>query len=313
MLPAVPAPAAALVTGARGFVGSAVVQRLRRDGCRVTGVDLPPFTRASSGVGWFMHDLVRPLPTELLADVELVIHAAALAGVHASWARPLDYWRANVIATELLREACERAGSPRVIHLSSISVYGEGRELEETAPARPLSPYGVSKLAGERAWPGYGGAATVVRLSNVYGPGQRPDMAYATFLRAAQAGEPVMLRDAGRQLRTPTYIDDCVNGILAAASVAGGGGSVYNIAGPEDVRLHEAVRLIERLLGRPLPAVAAPRAPGDPRCATVSSARAAHELGYRPRVSLSEGLERQLQAAHSELDPAALTSRVATA
>jgi nucleoside-diphosphate-sugar epimerase len=259
-----------------------------------------------------MHDLLRPLPTELVAGVELVIHAAALAGVQASWARPIEYWRANVIATELLREACERAGSPRVIHLSSISVYGEGRQLEETAAPRPLSPYGVSKLAGEGAWRGYRGAAIVVRLSNVYGPGQRPDMAYATFLRAAQAGERVMLRDAGRQLRTPTYIDDCVDGILAAASVRGGGGPVYNIAGLEDVRLHEAVRLLERLLGHPLPTVTAPRAPGDPRCATVSSARAADELDYRPRVSLSEGLARQLEAATGR-EPTTVAPRVATA
>src|SRR5437763_16567946 len=101
MLPRVPASAAALVTGARGFVGSAIVQRLRRDGCRVTGIDLPALTRRSDGIGCHGHDLARPLPPELLADVELVVHAAALAGVQPSWTRPREYWRPNVTATEL--------------------------------------------------------------------------------------------------------------------------------------------------------------------------------------------------------------------
>src|SRR5205085_8381349 len=133
---------------------------------RVTGIDLPALTRRSGGIGCHGHDLAQPLPPELLADVELVIHAAALAGVQPSWTRPREYWRANVTATELLRKACERAGRPRIIHLSSISVYSEGRQLAETAPLRPLSPYRESKLAGEGVWRGYRGGATVVRLSN---------------------------------------------------------------------------------------------------------------------------------------------------
>jgi UDP-glucuronate 4-epimerase len=301
MLPAVSGSAAprAVVTGAHGFVGAAVARRLRAGGWRVIGIDLPAAIGKPRGAGCRAHDLTEPLPTEALAGVALIIHAAALAGVQASWTRPADYWRTNVLATQLLREACERSGDVRVVHLSSISVYGEGQALVEGAPARPLSPYGVSKLAGERAWSGYPNV-TIVRLSNVYGPGQRPDMAYATFIRAALSGHRVELRDGGRQLRTPTYIDDCVEGIVAAART-GARSATYNLAGPEHVRLIEMHGLLERLLGRTIPARRVARAPGDPRFATVSSARAAGELGYEPRTGLSEGLWRQLRAARPPL------------
>jgi nucleoside-diphosphate-sugar epimerase len=314
MLPAVAGPDAptAIVTGARGFVGAAVLRRLRADGHRVIGIDLPAVIgRRHDFVGWRAHDLTAPLPPDALAGVELVIHAAALAGVQPSWERPGDYWRTNVVATELLRAACEQAGSARVIHLSSISVYGQGEALVEQTEARPLSPYGVSKLAGEAAWRGYSNT-TIVRLSNVYGPGQRPDMAYATFIRAALSGRHVELRDGGRQLRTPTYIDDCVDGIVAAASAAARA-AVYNLAGPQHVKLAEVHRLLERLLGRAIPTVRAPRAPGDPRVATVSSVRAARELGYQPRVWLAEGLARQLQAARAPVSAETPRARIATA
>jgi nucleoside-diphosphate-sugar epimerase len=284
----------ALVTGAGGFIGSALCSRLARDGVRVRGVDRPCITRASGAHRWLGHDLARPLPADALHGVDLVAHCAALAGVQGSWTRPREYWVGNVIATRLLRAACERAGRPRVIHLSSISVYGEGHDLSEDSPARPVSPYGFSKLAAEREWRGYG-PVTIVRLSNVYGPGQRPDMAYATFLRAALADERLALRDGGRQLRTPTFIGDCVEGVIGAAH-RGAPGAVYNIAGPDHVRLLELPTVISELLGREVSSVAVTVAPGDPRAATVSGQRAAHELGFLPAVRLHDGLRWQLAA-----------------
>jgi UDP-glucose 4-epimerase len=295
-----------VVTGAGGFVGSALVRRLLAEGHSVTGVDLPGVACRMPRQTCHGHDLRTPLPPALLAGAELIFHAAALTGVQASWARPAEYWRVNAGATRLLQAAC--AGlprPPRVIHVSSISVYGEGLHLDEAMPPRPLSPYGHSKLAAERVWDG-NPRVRIVRLSNVYGPGQREDMAYATFIRAGLNGGGVRLRDAGRQLRTPTYIDDCIEGLILAAG-NGTDGGVYNIAGPEDVRLAEVPRQLGGLLGRPIPSTDVSPGRGDPRVATVSIARAERDLGYRPCTSVHEGLARQLAAAQPSPAAAALT------
>jgi UDP-glucuronate 4-epimerase len=283
-----------LITGAGGFIGGALARRLEAEGHGVRALDLPSVIAHTDTRAPVAHDLTTPVPIALLADIDLVIHAAALAGVRSSWECPEAYWRVNATATERLRRTCERAGAPRVLHLSSISVYGAGLNLSERSTPHPVSPYGRSKLAGERAWDGYP-RATIVRLSNVYGPGQRSDMAYATFIRAGLAARPIVLRDGGRQLRTPTYIDDCVAGILAAARHARDG-ETYNIAGPEDIRLSEIPRILASLLGRPVGARAAAPAPGDPRVATVSSDLARHALGYAPRTSVSAGLAMQFEA-----------------
>jgi nucleoside-diphosphate-sugar epimerase len=296
-----------LITGAGGFIGSALARRLKEDGHAVDGIDLAHRMRGDATCRAIGHDLTTPLPATVLGGVELVIHGAALAGVQASWKRPSAYWEVNARATEQLRAACERFGAPRVIHLSSISVYGAGVSLSERSATNPLSPYGHSKLVGERAWDGYPDV-TIARLSNVYGPGQRPDMAYATFLRAALAGGRITLRDGGRQLRTPTFISDCVAGIVAAAA-RGEAGETYNLAGPQDVRLSEVPDLIGRLLGRPVARRSVAPAPGDPRIATVSSDRARRELAYVPRTPLPDGLAHQLEASCGELT---LAARAAT-
>ena len=285
-----------LITGGGGFIGGALAQRLANDGHDVGTLDLPGRVSDRGTGRAVVHDLTTRLPGTVLAGVDLVVHGAALAGVQASWARPSAYWQVNARATARLRDACERAGTPSVVHLSSISVYGAGLSLSERSAMTPLSPYGRSKLAGERAWDGYP-RVRIARLSNVYGPGQRPDMAYATFIRAALAGRRITLRDGGRQLRTPTFIDDCVAGIIAvAARATNETGETYNVAGPEDVRLSEIPAILGRMLGRPVARRSVAPAPGDPRIATVSSERAQRELGYAPRVSVADGIAQQLDA-----------------
>ncbi|MFL5829535.1 MAG: NAD-dependent epimerase/dehydratase family protein [Solirubrobacteraceae bacterium] len=289
----------ALVTGAGGFIATALRRRLAGEGYLVRGLDLPSVASSRPSHELIGCDVTKPLPPELLADVDLVIHGAALAGVQPSWSRPADYWRTNAFATRVVRAACEVGGSARVVHLSSSSVYGHGLHLEESGPRRPLSPYGLSKLAAEEAWVDYPAVVTC-RLSNVYGPGQRDDMAYATFIRAALSGGQIRLRDGGRQLRTPTYIDDCIEGIMLAATRATDG-AVYNIAGPEDVRLADVPRHLARLLRAPIHSMCVPPGRGDPRVATVSIDRARRELGYAPATRLRDGLARQLAAAQLDL------------
>jgi UDP-glucose 4-epimerase len=301
-----------VVTGAAGFIGSHLAERLLADGHEVIGLDcftdyypralkernLEPL-RGHAGFRLVEERLQDARLARHLEGAELVFHLAAQAGVRASWGREFaHYTEHNVLATQRLLEAALEAGRPRIVYASSSSVYGDSAALplREDGPCRPVSPYGVTKLAAEhlaRLYHRNHGLATVsLRFFTVYGPRQRPDMAFHRFLKAARDGQAVTVYGDGTQTRDFTYVDDIVSAARAAA-LSGRPGSVYNVGGGERVALNEVLRLIETVTGRHLQVQRQEPQVGDMKDTFADTAAAARELGFRSTVSLAEGLERE--------------------
>jgi UDP-glucose 4-epimerase len=301
-----------VVTGAAGFIGSHLVDALLRDGHEVTGVDafVPYYPRALKErnlaaartqrgftlVEGRLQDLdLQPI----LAGAAQVFHLAAQAGVRASWGRDFEiYTDNNVLATQRLLEAALAAGTPRLVYASSSSVYGEAPALplREDSHCQPLSPYGVTKLAAEHLAHLYernhGLPVVSLRYFTVYGPRQRPDMAFHRFLRAARDGAPVPLYGDGRQTRDFTYVDDIVRATRAAGD-SGRPGRVYNVGGGERVALHDVLALIEEVTGRRLQLDRQAAQKGDMRDTFADTQAAREDLAFCSRVSLREGLARE--------------------
>jgi len=309
------APRRAVVTGVAGFVGSHLAERLVQLGTTVIGLDC--FTgyyartlkeanlAALRGCGEFELrelDLVTADVTGLLRGVDVVFHQAGQPGVRSSWGADFEtYLRQNVLATQrLLEAALGAAGLRRFVYASSSSVYGDADELpvsERTLP-RPVSPYGITKLAAEHLCSVYGGLGvpTVsLRYFTVYGPRQRPDMAFTRFIRGVLNGEVVCVNGDGEQTRDFTYVGDIVDANLAAASEsrALAPGAVYNLGGGSRISVNEVLALIERITGRPAAVRRDPVPPGDARHTHADCSAAARELGFRPRIDLEEGLRAQ--------------------
>ena len=301
-----------VVTGAAGFIGSHLTESLLADGHEVTGVDAftdyyPRPTKErnlekSRSHGKFrlvegrLQDLdLRPL----LDGVDRVFHLAAQAGVRASWGREFaHYTDHNVLATQRLLEAARAAGGPRVVYASSSSVYGDAPTLplSEDARCEPVSPYGVSKLAAEHLGVLYhrnfGLPVVSLRYFTVYGPRQRPDMAFHRFLKAARDAEPIHLYGDGGQTRDFTFVSDIVAATRAAAD-SGRPGSVYNVGGGERVVLSDVLRQIEDVTGRRLTIVRDEVQKGDMRDTFADTTAARRDLGFRSTVALAQGLERE--------------------
>jgi UDP-glucose 4-epimerase len=301
-----------VVTGVAGFIGSHLAESLLASGHEVVGVDafVPYYPRAvkeSNLTGAraqasfrLVEGRVQDLDLPVLLDgAGQVFHLAAQAGVRASWGQEFSlYSDHNVLATQRVLEAAARAGTPRVVLASSSSVYGDARELplRETTPCRPISPYGVTKLACEHLAYLYGrlhGVPVVgLRYFTVYGPRQRPDMAFHRFLRAARDGSPVQLFGDGEQTRDFTFVADIVAATRAAAD-AGRPGAVYNVGGGERVSLNRVLAMVESVTRRPLRVHREAAQMGDMRDTFADTSAAAGDLGFRSSVSLGEGLERE--------------------
>jgi nucleoside-diphosphate-sugar epimerase len=313
-----------LVTGAAGFIGSSLVDRLLDDGHEVVGVDsfadyyprrLKEANLAESRQNgrFTLHeaDLTELASSvrgpgeqitgdgsallRLLDEVDVVYHLAAQAGVRASWGRSFRvYSDNNVLATQVLLEACRRVGLRMFVYASSSSVYGDTDRLpmSEDAVCRPVSPYGVTKLAGEHLaylyWKSFGIPTVSLRFFTVYGPRQRPDMAFHRFIRAMLRGEPLEIYGSGGQTRDFTFVDDIVEGLLAAASAKPG--SLYNLGGGARVTLSHAVDVLHDVLGVAQKLDAQPDQAGDVRHTWADLSRARADLGYQPKVTLVEGL-----------------------
>jgi UDP-glucose 4-epimerase len=301
-----------VVTGAAGFIGSHLSEGLLADGHEVLGIDAfvdyyPRPVKERNLAGPCRHPSFR-LVEGALQDLELggllegaaqVFHLAAQAGVRDSWGRDFDqYTSHNVLATQRLLEAAAAAGVPRVVYASSSSVYGDTPTLpiREDSPCHPVSPYGVTKLAAEHLGHLYlhnlGLPVVSLRYFTVYGPRQRPDMAFHKFLKAARDGTPLRLYGDGRQTRDFTFVSDIVAATRAAAD-SGRPGCVYNVGGGERVAMNEVLQRIERITGRTLDVVRDEAQKGDMRDTFADTTAARRDLGFRSTVSLDEGLARE--------------------
>jgi nucleoside-diphosphate-sugar epimerase len=301
-----------LVTGCAGFLGSHLSENLTDVGEEVVGVD--SFTdyylrelkesnleglRDRARFTLFELDLGSDPLEGVLDGVDTVFHLAAQPGVRGSFGASFGrYVHDNVLATQRLLEASATARVKTFVYASSSSVYGNSLAYptpEDTRRA-PISPYGLTKLATEEL------AAVYARLEHlhtvglryftVYGPRQRPDMAFAKFFANALAGKPVKILGDGSQVRDFTFVDDAVRGTIAAAR-NGRHGAVYNIGGGTQVELLEALAQIEQVLDLKIEIEHLPDARGDVRRTCSDPSTASVDLGFAPRVSLEEGLTRQ--------------------
>lgn len=302
----------AVVTGVAGFIGSHLVESLLDDGHDVLGIDCfvdhyPRVIKERNLARARDHRAFRFVEgrlqdqdlAALLGGAEQVFHLAAQAGVRASWGRDFSlYTDHNVLATQRLLEAAVAASKPRLVYASSSSVYGDSPTLplREDSHCHPVSPYGVTKLAAEHLGQLYhkSHALPVVSLRyfTVYGPRQRPDMAFHRFLAAAREGTPIHLYGDGEQTRDFTYVLDIVAATRAAA-VSGRPGAVYNVGGGERVSLNQVLRTIEGITGRRLETLREEPQKGDMRDTFADTTAARRDLGFRSNMALADGLARE--------------------
>lgn len=304
-----------VVTGAAGFVGSRVAEELADQGHQVRGIDclLPDSypakvkrlraeqVRARPGVQWSFADLRDADLGPLIAGADAIIHEAAMPGLVRSWSDFATYDSCNVLATQRLLRAAVDAGVGRFVQISTSSVYGRDAVGDESAPLRPFSPYGVTKLAAEhlvRAYAeNFGLDALILRYFSIYGPGQRPDMGYHLFTEALLDDREITVFGDGRQTRSNTYVDDAVAATCAAVSVPGELSAhppvALNIAGGEEIDVLGAIEILADELGVKPRVRHAPPRPGDQVSTAGTSGLAAEVLGWRPLVGVDEGLRRQ--------------------
>jgi nucleoside-diphosphate-sugar epimerase len=311
-----------LVTGCAGFIGSHLTETLLRRGDEVVGIDA--FTdyyarpakesnlegvREDPKLSLVELDLSTGALEPLLAGVDGVFHLAAQPGVRGSWGDTFaDYVRDNIVVTQRLFESLTGRGL-RVVMASTSSVYGnaETYPTREDATPRPVSPYGVTKLACEALARTYadcfGLEAVLLRYFTVYGPRQRPDMALARVIEALLGGKPFTIYGSGEQSRDFTFVADAVTATIAAME-AGSSGATYNVGGGSETTLNEAIGVCEELAGTGLEVVNQTVARGDVRRTGADTTLIRTELGWRPETPLSRGLALQLEAARGAVGTA---------
>jgi UDP-glucuronate 4-epimerase len=307
-----------LVTGAAGFIGSHLAERLCARGDDVIGFDnFDPFyaraekqrnleaLAASSRFALVEGDLRSAADLERAfagARPDVVVHLAALAGVRPSLADPARYADVNLLGTQRVLDACRAHGVARVAFASSSSVYGldSAVPFKESDPClRPLSPYAATKRAGElmlfTAHHLHALDVSCLRFFTVFGPRQRPDLAIHKFARLISAGRPIELYGDGSTSRDYTYIDDIVDGVVAAVDELGRGAPdyrIYNLGGSRTTTLLQLVEMISGALGKKPTIEWRPEQPGDMKRTLADVALAGRALGYAPRVPLEDGMAR---------------------
>jgi UDP-glucose 4-epimerase len=298
-----------VITGVAGFIGSHLAENLLGLGHTVVGLDkfldnYPRDFKEANLSHFIQHpsfefigdDLVNIELRPLLNETDYVFHLAAQPGVRSSWGQEFShYGQNNILATQLLLEACKQVKLRKFVYASSSSVYGDTDDLpmRESGGTRPVSPYGVTKLAAEHLcylyWKAFGIPTVSLRFFTVYGPRQRPDMFFHILMRRLLLDQEIPLYDDGEQSRDFTYYTDIVAGLMAAAFYPGSG-DVFNLGGGGEISLLNAIQLVEKISGRKAKLKRFDRQRGDVRRTFANLDQAREKLGYHPSVSLEEGL-----------------------
>lgn len=308
-------PQRALVTGCAGFIGSHLTESLLRDGIEVVGVDCfnanygrtQKLDNLRHALDWNAFEFV-PLDlatgdlVDLVGEVDVVFHLAAEPGVRSSWGTRFQrYVTNNILATQQLLRALEEVPGRRLVYASSSSIYGQAESLptREDAPAAPRSPYGLTKLTGEHLCNVYhanhGLEVASLRYFTVFGPRQRPDMAFNIFCRAALNDDEIHIYGDGHQTRDFTFVADVVAATRATATAAIDSGGAYNIGGGLRGSLRDILGAIEQLAGRPLKVTFEEEMPGDVRNTGAETSKAREHLGFAPATSLQAGIAAEFE------------------
>jgi nucleoside-diphosphate-sugar epimerase len=303
-----------IVTGVAGFIGSHLAETILLQGDRIIGVDQindyydikqkkanVAHLKQYSGFKFTEDDIQKLDWLKLLQDVDVIYHQAAQAGVRASWGDSFrHYTERNINATQVILEAARKANSlQRFVYASTSSVYGNAETMptDETVPPQPVSPYGITKLAAERmCWlyhQNFNVPITALRYFTVYGPRQRPDMAFHKFFKAAIKNEAISIYGDGQQTRDFTFVSDVVAANLAAATVPEAVGEIFNIGGGSRAVLMDVLATMETVIGHPIKKEYVARARGDARHTSADISKAKSILGYNPQVPLAKGLAKE--------------------
>ena len=311
-----------LVTGAAGFIGSSLADLLLSQGHEVVGIDCfadyypreikesnLSNARSEARFSFVEDDLLTADLDALLAGVDWVFHQAAQAGVRASWGESFDvYVRNNISVTQRLLERARESRIEKLVYASSSSVYGDSPDLplRESARPQPVSPYGVTKLAAEHLCylyhVNYGVPTVSLRYFTVYGPRQRPDMAFNKFIRSALTGGEIIVHGDGEQTRDFTYISDICNANLLAAQ-SDAVGRVFNVGGGSRVTVNHVLDVLSGLAGERVRVRHIEDQKGDVRHTLSDAAPASEALGYRTSVSVEEGLAREFEWLKASIIP----------
>jgi nucleoside-diphosphate-sugar epimerase len=302
-----------LVTGGAGFIGSHLTEKLSQLNHRVTVIDsmsdfLYPTENKRENIRLFdlekvifkEADLTVDDLEELVTGQDVVINLAAIPGLVKSWSHIEAYMSANVLGLGRLLEACKNAKIKRFIQISTSSVYGKNANGDEDSKKEPYSPYGVSKLAAENLARAYEAnfnlPVVILRYFSVYGPRQRPDMAYQKFIDSIGKGLPFKVFGDGKQLRSNTYVDDIVAATIQATNLdLNLDGKNFNIAGHENIELISAIRTIERILGKSAIFTFEEKRDGDQYLTRGNYSAASSSFGYEPKISFEDGITRQIE------------------
>lgn len=309
-----PTGVTALVTGCAGFIGSHLCERLLSLGCSVIGVDcLTTYYEVAlkkRNLAAFqshprfrlINDPILQTEPHLAQNADWIFHLAAQPGVRASWGTDFEtYVTNNIVSTQyLLEHAAASSRLQRFVYASSSSVYGDisADHFSEECRTAPFSPYGVTKLAAEHLCAVYasnfGLPASALRFFTVFGPRQRPDMAFHRLISAALQGSEFPLYGDGTQQRDFTFVQDIIQALLLAAQ-AKGPFEVFNIGGGHVVSMNDVIATVEEILGTPIRIARHPAQAGDVRRTSADISKARLMLGYGPRTSLQEGLTAQIE------------------